>query len=184
MAHPRANLRLFVAVYPPVELARDLVDALAPIELPTHRTVSSDQVHLTLQFIGDTPEARLASTIEAVQRAAAGLPSFELVPQRLITLPRRGRPRLVAAETDRPPTLFELQRRLATRLARQARRDPGDRFRPHLTLCRFRAPAAIPGIDEPLDLPSFPVRRIVLMRSTLAPDGARHHEVAACPLVA
>ena len=119
-----------------------------------------------------------AETVESVRRAAGGLSATELRPQRLIGLPRRGPTRLIAAETDAPPVLLELQRRLATRLAREVRRRPGDRFLPHLTLCRFRAPTRHPTIEVPLDLPPFPVAEVRLMRSTLHPDGARHHEVS------
>ncbi len=184
MGRTRANLRLFVAVYPPPEIARALLGTLGGLQLPPHRLVRSDQVHLTLHFIGDTLVTGLEAAIETVQRAAGGLPPFELVPRRVISLPQRGRARLVAAETDSPPTLIELQRRLATRRARQPRRTPSDRFRPHLTLCRFKAPAVIRAVDLSIAVPSFAVPRIVLMRSTLASGGAQHDEVASCPLVA
>ncbi len=182
ISRPRANLRLFVAAYPPPEVARELIDALRDLELPPHRLVPVDQVHLTLQFIGDVPQERLAPTIETVQRVSAGLSVFELALIRLIALPQRPPARLVAAESDRPATLLELKRRLASRLAHGPRRRSDDRFRPHFTLCRLKAPAAIRDLDAPPGLPSFVVRRVVLMRSTLAPDGARHHEVATCDL--
>ena len=72
--------------------------------------------------------------------------------------------------------LMELQRRLVTRLARNPRKDAGDRFRPHLTLCRFRAATRIPPLATPLDMPSFPVATIALVRSTLLGPGGAHHE--------
>ena len=182
MAKPRDNLRLFVGLYPPAEMAEQMLAALADLKLPPHRLTPLDQVHMTLQFIGDTPVKDLDATIESVERARSGLPAIELVPLRLMALPRRGPARLVAAETDAPPTLLELHRRLATRLARNARERPGDRFLPHLTLCRFRAPTRIGALDEPLALAAFPVEEVRLMRSTLHPDGAKHHEVAVFPL--
>ncbi len=58
----------------------------------------------------------------------------------------------------------------------------GDRFRPHLTLCRFRKPSRIARTDPVLSLPGFPVSRVVLMRSTLTQRGAQHAEVAAWTL--
>jgi 2'-5' RNA ligase len=182
MAKPRNNLRLFVGLYPPPEVAGQMLEALANLELPPHRATRPEQVHMTLQFIGDTPVKDLEATIESVERARSGLPPAELAPVRLMALPKRGPARLVAAETDAPPTLLELHRRLAVRLAGNVRQRPGDRFLPHLTLCRFRAPARIGPLDEPLALAAFPVGEVKLMRSTLHPDGARHHEVAVFPL--
>lgn len=175
------NLRLFVAVYPPAECAAALVRLLDHVELPAHRLVPVEQVHLTLQFIGDTPPQKLEAVIETVQRATGGLGAFELTFLRLMTLPPR-RPRLVAAETDAPAALLELHRRLVTRLAHAARRNPADRFRPHLTLCRFRAPSRMASLDHPLELEPFSVGRIVLMRSTLTSEGAQHREAASIPL--
>jgi 2'-5' RNA ligase len=182
MAKPRTNLRLFVGIYPPAETARQMLAALEDLDLPHHRRTPVEQLHMTLQFIGDTPVKDLEATVESVDRSRAGLPPFELAPLRLMALPKRGPSRLVAAETDAPPTLLELQRRLAARLAGNVRARPSDRFLPHLTLCRFRAPTRIEPLDDPLAVAAFPVAELKLMRSTLHPDGAKHHEVAAFPL--
>lgn len=181
-AHPPERLRLFVAVYPPPEIAGMLLASLTKLDLPAHRLVAPEQVHLTLHFIGETPASGVDAIGETVRHAAGGLDSFALAPLQLITLPRRPPARLVAAETDRPAGLMELQRRLATRLARNPRRRPGDRFRPHLTLCRFQTPARLPAIELPIDVPPFMVETIALVRSTLRPEGAHHETVQAIDL--
>ncbi len=170
------SLRLFVAVYPPEQVARKLLAELHRLQLPAHRLVAPEQVHLTLHFIGDTSPERLDATRKTVHRSTGGLQSFELTPQRLVSLPER-RPRLVAAEADRPPVLLELQRRLVSRLARTPRRPAGDRFRPHFTLCRLKTPAVMPSIDEPVVMAAFHVGDIVLVRSTLDHLGAQHDHV-------
>ena len=178
----RNVFRLFVAVYPPTEIARELVAALSRLELPAYRAVPAQQVHMTLQFIGDTPAPQLDQTTETVERSTDGVKGFDLQPRLLIRLPERGRSRLIAAEADRPAGLMEIQRRLAGRLARKARRNPSDRFRPHFTLCRFRSPTNLGRVDEPLDVERFAVGEIKLMRSTLQPQGAQHDVVASFPL--
>jgi RNA 2',3'-cyclic 3'-phosphodiesterase len=183
MAKPTANLRLFVAIHPPVDSAQAMLESLHNLsDLPSHKPTALEQVHLTLQFIGDRPVKDLDETIESVQRALAGLAAFELAPQRLITLPERGPARLIACETDAPATLMELQRRLAHRLAKNPREAADQRFRPHLTLCRFRSPARHVRIDMPVEMRAFAVSAIRLMRSTLDPSGAQHHEVVSVAL--
>ncbi len=178
MARPAANLRLFVALYPTAAAARAMLDALAALRPADHRATPVDQVHMTLQFIGDVPARDLDAATESVSHSASGLAAFSLTPQRLITLPTGRHPRLVAAQTDAPAALLELHRRLAARLAHSVRARPDDRFRPHLTLCRFAHTARAAPLDAPLSLPPFAVEHILLMRSTLRPEGAAHDAVA------
>ncbi|MCA9288130.1 MAG: RNA 2',3'-cyclic phosphodiesterase [Phycisphaerales bacterium] len=172
-------LRLFVSIDPPPECVAALLSAADEIEgLPERRPTPPEHVHLTLQFIGDRAERELDETVESIRRSAGGIGPFALRTERLITLPRRGPARLIAAETDSPAPLLELQRRLAHRLARRTRQDAGDRFTPHMTLARFRGEARGVRIDAPLAAPiEFDVREIVLKRSVLHPNGAEHRVV-------
>lgn len=171
-------MRMFVAAYPSHESARAMLKAAEKLSLPPCRMLPREQVHLTLVFIGDVPANELEAVTESVERSAAGLMKFELKATRLISLPERGPARLVAAETDAPATLMELQRRLAHRLASNVREKDDRPYRPHLTLCRFRSPMRGVQVNQAIDVPAFVVDRVVLMRSTLKPDGAHHVEVA------
>ncbi len=176
-ARPSKNLRLFVAAYPPPETAVALLASLTQLDLPPNRLVAPGQVHVTLHFIGETPASKIDAIAETVRHAAGGLDSFALTPRRLISLPQRPMVRLVAAETDQPAALMELQRRLVARLARNPRHRAGDRFRPHLTLCRLGSPAKLAAIEVPLGVPPFMVEKIALVCSTLRPQGAHHETV-------
>ncbi len=184
MARPVNNLRLFVAIHPPVEAVRAMLALTAERNLPAHRNTPEDQVHMTVQFIGDTPAADMDETIESVARATAGIRVFALQPLALITLPERGPARLAAIETDQPSGLMELHRRLVIRLAKGARGRDAERFRPHLTMCRFPSPTSGVKLAEPLEMQPFEVNRITLMRGALSPAGALHREVAAFGLEA
>jgi RNA 2',3'-cyclic 3'-phosphodiesterase len=180
MRRADASVRLFAAIYPPPETVSSLLSALDTLTLGPRGRVPDAQVHLTVQFIGDTPLRELPEVQESVERAAAGLPAFELRPQRLMTLPAGSRPRLIAAETNGPAPLLELHRRLAHRLAKNVRERTRERFAPHLTLHRFKEPAG--AVDLPLDIEPFRVPHISLMRSTLRASGAEHTEIARVPL--
>ena len=183
MSRPQTNLRLFVAAYPPIEITNKLLSELSNLQLPEYRAVKAEQVHLTIQFIGDVATKKLDETIESVKRSASGLRAFDLWICKLITLPSRGPSRLIAAEADCPAPLKELHSRLVTRLARAPRKSAGDRFLPHITICRFKKPSKDVSINSSLDLPPFTVEQIVLMRSTLSNEGAQHHEIAAFKLI-
>lgn len=178
------TLRLFVAVYPPPSVAEMMLAVIAGLDLPHCRATPRTQVHMTLQFIGDTAHGDLPAVTESFERAAAGIGAFTLRPTRLLTLPERGPARLIAAQTDTPAPLQELHLRLVTRLARRVRRER-EVFLPHFTLARF-AGSGVRGlrIDAALDTPPFRVDRVVLVRSILKPKGAEHIEECACTLQA
>ncbi len=187
MSRPTANLRLFAAVYPPIEAARSMVELARGAAPETARLTPAEQVHLTVQFIGDTPSRLMQDVVESVERSCAGVRGFELRALRLIELPERG-PRLLAMETDAPAELLEIHRRMVHRLARSARAKSAEEFLPHLTLARYApGPGSGPGgaraSDLPrVELPAFAAGTVRLMRSTLGAGGARHHEVAAFEL--
>ncbi|MHC5002416.1 MAG: RNA 2',3'-cyclic phosphodiesterase [Planctomycetota bacterium] len=178
MSRERPTLRLFVAIYPPPVVVRALLASVPGSRLPPHRLVPEAQVHITLQFIGDCPVSDLDATTESVRRSASGLGGFELEVMRLISLPERGPARLVAAETDAPSPLLELKDRLVRRLAREPRREHR-KFRPHLTLLRYRRPTRSGRLDEVVTIEpaSFGVEKLMLMKSTLRPEGALHEVV-------
>lgn len=168
--------RLFVALHPPGSAARDLARRASARFPPSCRPTPVEQIHMTLQFIGDTPAWDLERVEESVRRSASGIGRFVLTPMSLVTMPKGDRPRLIAVITDEPPGLIEIHRRLATRLARNRRERAHDRFTPHITLCRFAGgPAA--AVDEPIDVSGFLVDAISLVRSILHHDGAEHSEV-------
>lgn len=168
-------LRLFIAAYPPEPASRAMLESLDSIK---HRlgvsipTPPPEQLHLTIQFVGDTPERRLDEVIESLQRSASGIGAFILTPARLITLPEKGPPRLVTMMTDCPPALSEIHRRLSKRLARNPRAS--DKFLPHITLARFPGEATANSITHDVSLTPFPIQSVRLMRSILKPSGAEH----------
>ena len=178
----QSNLRLFVAVYPPERVARALLAELDALSIPEHRVTPVEQIHMTLQFIGDTRTKDLESVRESVERSVSGVHSFMLMPFRLLTLPERGPARLIAASTDAPAPLLEIHRRLAHRLARETRKNASDRFLPHFTLCRFARGTTGARADREIACEPFRVASVSLVKSVLRPGGAAHAEVARFPL--
>ncbi|MCC6968872.1 MAG: RNA 2',3'-cyclic phosphodiesterase [Phycisphaerales bacterium] len=170
--------RLFIAAYPPPEVAAALVDAACGLGLSSLKPSSPEQVHITLLFIGDTDERQLDEAAESMHRAASGVRAMSLSVDRLIALPERGDARLIAADASAPPVLIELQKRLAQRLVRTRPKRERE-FRPHLTLGRF------PGSGVRLRERAWPVAKLIfevadirLMASVLKAAGAEHREVA------
>lgn len=178
-------LRLFVALSPPPEAAAILHRAAESLDsggkLPPHRLIPSDQLHLTLAFIGETRAKEVRDVKESVDRSCSGLRTFTLTATRLVTIPTPedgGPPRLIAAATDSPPTLLEIQRRLAQRLTRPKKNGRRPRFLPHLTLARYKHGETSDAIDQPLTPPqSWQVSECVLYSSNLTAGGSVYEVV-------
>jgi 2'-5' RNA ligase len=165
-------LRLFVAAYPPPDIAGSLLSAAQSLNISGAQLVAVNQLHLTLQFIGDTDARDMDSVRESVARSVSGLGPPRLRVDRLQTMPAR-RPHLIAAILDPHPTISELHRRLALRLARN-QRETGRAYLPHITTARFRNERQ-PELNIPLSpAPEFDVTDVLLMRSVLKPTGAEH----------
>jgi 2'-5' RNA ligase len=136
--------RLFVAVPLPSEAASEIaavVESVRSQGLPTGahdvRWVRLDGLHLTLRFLGPTPDDRVGPTVQAITRAAAATAPIDAELAGAGTFPPGGRPRaLWIGVTTGAEGLGDLARRVHAELE-VAGWPPDDRpFRAHLTLAR------------------------------------------------
>jgi 2'-5' RNA ligase len=137
--------RLFIAVPLPADVVdevRGIVEAVRAEPLPGGardvRWVRLDGLHLTIRFLGPTPEERLPALIEAVEAAAASVDGpIDLELAGSGTFPAGRRPRVlwigVQTATER---LARLAVATEDQLARHGWERDGRPFRAHLTLAR------------------------------------------------
>jgi RNA 2',3'-cyclic 3'-phosphodiesterase len=103
--------------------------------------VERENFHLTVRFLGFTPESRLTE-IRSVLESPFGSRTFELRFDRLGAFPDRGAPRViwVGASAGATPAAIA-QQELEQRLESVGVPLEGRPFRAHLTLGRFREPS-------------------------------------------
>src|SRR2546421_3456608 len=137
-------MRLFIAVPLPQELT-DRAAALLPAALPAIRPVRPELMHVTLAFLGWTPDEQLDRVIEAAVAAAGDQPAFELVFSGAGRFPETGKPRVVwvGIGTGRG-ALAALAGRVADELRARDLKFDDRPFAPHLTLARVRPDATGP----------------------------------------
>jgi 2'-5' RNA ligase len=136
--------RLFVALPLPDAMADEVAEVVETVRaagLPDGsrdvRWVRLDGLHLTLRFLGPTPESLVDATGEAVRTAAVGAAPVHIELGGAGTFPPSGRPRaLWIGLTAGADEVASLARRVETEL--EAAGWPADRrpFRAHLTLAR------------------------------------------------
>jgi len=174
-------VRLFVAVNLPAEERRAVWDATAPLRearLPV-RWAPESSLHLTLRFLGEVDEARVAPIEAALQGCVRGVRTFAVGLGGVGAFPSLARPRVVWIGVERHPALEllanDVERSLMT-LGFEPELRP---FAPHLTLGRakhgadgaaFRDLARLAGTVDHQG--TSVVESVDLMRSTLGPGGA------------
>ena len=143
--------RLFVGVPLPEEAAaviREVVDEVRAMPLPDGardvRWVRLDGLHLTLRFLGPTPDALVTPTMAAVERvanSASGAIPIELAGSG--TFPPGRRPRtLWIGMSKGVDGLSELAAATESAVVSAGWQPDGRPFRPHLTLARSDGVAA------------------------------------------
>jgi 2'-5' RNA ligase len=153
--------RLFVAAPLPRDVRHDLAQRLPRPPEPGVRWVPEEQWHVTLRFLGDADEAQALGALDDLraQPATATLgPRVSRLGRDVVCLPVVGLDHIAQ----------EVRRATA-----HVGEPPGRPFVGHLTLARLRDRNAC-GITGTSIVLSFPVHEVVLVRSTLEPDGATH----------
>jgi RNA 2',3'-cyclic 3'-phosphodiesterase len=126
-------MRLFVGL----ELPWSLKERLASLAggLPGARWVPTENYHLTLRFIGETP----GHQAEEIDHALAGLRArrFLLTFSGVGTFNKGGRTTALWAGVERNPQLDLLRGKIETALQRAGLDPERRRFSPHVTLARL-----------------------------------------------
>ena len=176
------SIRTFVVAELPAGVRAALAGAPASASLPaaaSARWTLPENLHLTLRFLGDTPEEQLAPVSRALDAIAAGTPSFELELGAAGAYPEARAARVLwIGLDDADRKLRRLRNQVEAAVRGLGWKRESRPFAPHLTLARLRQPARLSGGGwiEPVPRCRFEVKAVVLMRSTLKPAGA-HYDV-------
>jgi 2'-5' RNA ligase len=182
---PRA--RLFIALDLPEALRKGIVEwGKHELRDPALRVVPTESLHITLAFLGYTPEKEIERLGEIVAGLEAAAPTIRLGEP--VAKPSLRRARLFALPADSPGTV-SLQDELEESLVENRLYKPEKRaFWPHVTVARVKSPGRGSKRPRPVEKPpgalpsallqpTLPVR-VRLYRSELNPKGARYTPLA------
>jgi RNA 2',3'-cyclic 3'-phosphodiesterase len=184
------TIRLFVAVFPPAEVAhrlseaaRGLTGGLSPRAVAWTRP---EQIHLTLNFLGNVERARVEELARAMEAACCRGQPHLLQAHGLGCFPSAARPRIIWAGLRGAVDVLEaLKRTLDEGLASLGFAPETRPFHPHLTIGRVKQlsggdrrhlGAALPAWRE-ADFGPWTVERVNLMQSVLSPGGAEYAQL-------
>lgn len=176
-------IRLFVAIALP-ESVKDRLAMLAG-GVPGAKWIDRENMHLTLRFIGEVPEDRLADIHYGLSRIRQ--PSFDVTLAGVGYFKQGRNPTTLWVGLDRNDALQQLHERVEQSLQREGLPSDGRRYSPHITLARLqRAPetrvAAFVAQHNLFRAPPFQADAFTLFSSFLSSSGAIYTPEADYPL--
>jgi 2'-5' RNA ligase len=178
-------IRAFIAIEIAADVQQNIVQLVTVLKEKLHnvpvRWVPTENVHLTLKFLGDVSETNLEMLKRIIQKETAEQPPFEVAVAGLGAFPTNHRPRVIWVGMQAPPTLMNIQHGIENETNRLGYAREEREFSPHLTLGRVSRNASVSDIhkiSEVLNLTevgSLGVTRIKsvnLYRSDLKSSGA------------
>lgn len=174
--------RVFIAINLPEDIKKELYSYSAKWpDLPA-RWTSKENLHITLEFLGDLTDEEIGNVCIGVKNIADKNEFFSLSISQILYGPPKLRsgqaPKFVWATGEKSRELSALRADLEASLMESVRFVPEDRgFAPHITLARIREwewktiePEERLEINENTDL-SFTVESIEVMESELKREG-------------
>jgi 2'-5' RNA ligase len=178
--------RMFVAVYPPLEICEELAEFLQ--SRPGMRWSDPEQLHVTLAFLPEVPDRAAEPLEDLIAEACAPVPSFVCGIHGAGAFPHADRPAVLwLGVEDGAEELSRLSRRVRSAANRAGVAPDGKAFTPHLTVARPpRSENATRWIRvlETFRPPLWTVQEVHLVESVLQGHGhrPRHRTVMTAPL--
>lgn len=182
MADRGVALRLFIAVDVPashkLSIERSIQDLR--LQLPEARWIPRESWHVTLKFLGEVAEDRVADVLRVTGRACTDAVALSSRLTEVGAFPTLRRARVIwVAIEDPDEALARLAARLERDLGKRGFRKEGRKLHPHLTLARLRTPLPVGEAVESsgpyrLEPSRFDIGEAILFRSHLSPRGATY----------
>ncbi|MFW6448965.1 MAG: RNA 2',3'-cyclic phosphodiesterase [Halobacteriota archaeon] len=186
-------MRLFVSV----DLPEALADAIASVQEPLAeadgiRPVEPTQAHVTLKFLGETPESRVPAVVAGLEEAVAtaGIGPFDVGLAGLGVFPSLEYISVVwVGVDDGADELCTLHEAVERALVDRGFEEESHDFTPHVTVARMDHAGGKSLVQRAVrerspSVGRFSATSVNLTESTLTPDGPRYETVERFPLEA
>lgn len=145
------QMRLFIAVNFPEEIKRTLGTFIRKLsKIPSDlKWVREENLHLTIQFLGNVTEDQVSSVNNALQKSVSGVAPFKLVLEGIGAFPSIERPRVLwVGISGDSPSLLLLHRQVQREMELLGFEPEKRKFSPHLTVARARSPYGFADVME------------------------------------
>jgi len=179
-------MRTFIAVEVPEKIRREIdsfIKEQAKQNVPI-KWVKFDNLHITLQFLGEIDESKKKETAAVIAEIARKFTRLQVKLEGIGCFPSPRNPRVLwIGVKEGAEKLCEIAQSLETALSRSGFKEE-KRFHPHLTIGRIKTSCKVDNIlEKNIETEPFQVNSITLFKSTLKPEGPIYEELENFPLV-
>lgn len=174
--------RLFIAIKidPTEELFRRINFLKRNLEEENINWIREDHLHITLRFLGNTPERKIAGLVSSVEKSLSQFEPFELSLEGLSFFGSRYSPKVIWAGVEPKQNLENIFNEINKAIAVFGFKVDRQNFVPHLSIARIRKlkeKAFFHQVIEKADLSQIQkqqINTIILYESILHPRGAEY----------
>ena len=182
-------LRCFIAVEIPEAIRGAIVSSIDSLKKSGAdvKWVSPENIHITLQFLGDTEEARIPLIKGSLDKILLTYSPFYIKIAGVGCFPDVRRPRIIWVGTEESQPVINLHGDIAKGLERLGYQEEERNFTPHLTIGRVKSNRNSGELIRKMDeikaasFSGFEVQNITLMKSELKPSGPIYYSLAEIP---
>ena len=175
-------LRCFVAIEIPEPIKRDIGELLEILKKYNVdvKWIRHENLHLTLKFLGNTPEDLLPKIKESLLNIVLSYEPFNIKIYTIGVFPNKKYPRVIWVGVEDSGILTKLKKDIENSMVLLGYQKEDREFNPHLTLGRVRSQKGIVNLINELDnfkdrdFGGINVESIKLMKSELKPKGAEY----------
>ena len=188
-------LRTFIAVEIPPHVQKKIQQETEPLRKAIAsslvRWVPTQNVHLTLKFLGDVSSASVNILTQMLSVEADSCPVFDITMSGLGSFPSLRRPRVLFIGIQAPAELEALYRGIESACARLGYESEARGFNPHLTIGRIKQDISASdqhkvrhALEETKidSLGTARVNSVHLYKSELKPTGSVYTQIFSAPL--
>jgi 2'-5' RNA ligase len=176
------DLRCFIAIDLTVPIKNKLGELIDTLKKHTSdiKWVMSENLHLTLKFLGNTPEERIPEISGSLLSIISSYKPFYIKIYGTGVFPNKKTPRVIWAGVQDAEILRNLKRDIEKSMSAFGYEEENKEFTPHLTLGRVRSHKGMISIMNELskfegrDFGTIYVNGILLMKSELKPKGPEY----------
>lgn len=184
------DLRCFIAIDIPEHIKVDIgkvIESLKKYNTDV-KWVPYKDLHITLKFLGKTPEDLVPKISESLSNNLLSFKPFYITIYGIGTFPNRKHPRVIWVGIEDSEVIKKMQGYIEESMATLGYQSEEREFHPHLTVGRVRSQKGITDLINGLEhfkgtyFGNTEVEYVRLMESRLKPSGAEYHCLHEIPL--
>ncbi|MBI5471811.1 MAG: RNA 2',3'-cyclic phosphodiesterase, partial [Ignavibacteriae bacterium] len=136
-----AALRLFIGIAIPAEIRSQISEVVRELKSANAnvRWEQIDKLHITMKFLGDTPDHQVPSIVTALESLATKVPAFRVTYSGVGCFPNKREPRIIWVGVDEGNSvLVPLAESIDALMTTFGFEKEDKRFHPHVTIGRVK----------------------------------------------